>query len=155
MKPAAGMAAAALLLGSCIAQAQLPGAAPGDAKVVFAPRIASTPDGGRELVLDASIAEGWVLYASDFEQPDVGPQVARLTAKDGTATDGALASVAAKEGHGSNFAGDYRYTYFTDKGQFRQRLASRDGPVNAEIRAQACFEESGLCELVRQRIAVR
>lgn len=149
------LATAALLLSPLLANAQ---SAPGDgdaSKVSFNPRIEQAADGASELVLDATVAPGWVLYASDFEQPEIGPRVARITLADGAKADGALRSVASHEGHGKTFAGAYRYTYFTDHGQLRQRLAGKPAQVEATVQAQVCFEESGLCELVRQEVAVR
>ncbi len=148
------IATAALLLSPLAGLAQ---SAPGDgdaSKVSFSPRIEQTA-GGSELVLDATVAPGWVLYASDFAQPEIGPRVARITLADGAKAEGELKSVASREGHGETFAGAYRYTYFTEHGQLRQRLAGSPRQVKATVQAQVCFEESGLCELVRQEVAVR
>lgn len=124
-------------------------------KVVLDPRLEARADGTRELVIDARIAPGWILYASDFEQPQIGPRVARITLADGTHAEGALRSVDAREGHGRSFAGDYRYTYFSQRGQLRLPIAAGSTPVSGTLRAQVCFEESGLCELVQQEIAAR
>ena len=47
-------------------------------KVVLDPRVEAHSDGTRELVIDARIEPGWILYASDFEQPQIGPRAARV-----------------------------------------------------------------------------
>lgn len=124
-------------------------------KVVLDPRLEAHPDGSRELVIDTRIEPGWILYASDFEQPQIGPRAARVTLADGTQTQGPLRSVDAREGHGRTFAGEYRYTYFSEQGQLRLPVAGGDTPVKGTLRAQVCFEQSGLCELVQQEIAAR
>jgi len=132
------------------------GAAAADTpKVALEPRVEARPDGTRELVIDAHIEPGWILYASDFEQPQVGPRAARISLANGVQTEGPLRSVDAREGHGRSFAGDYRYTYFSERGQLRLPIAAGSAPVNGTLRAQVCFEESGLCELVQQEIAAR
>lgn len=46
-------------------------------RVALQPRLEAAPDGSRELVIDARIEPGWILYASDFEQPQIGPRAAR------------------------------------------------------------------------------
>jgi len=124
-------------------------------KVVLDPRLEGRADGTRELVIDARIAPGWILYATDFEPPRIGPRAARVTLADGTRAEGDLRSVDAREGHGRSFAGDYRYTYFSQRGQLRLPIAAGSAPVSGTLRAQVCFEESGLCELVQQEIAAR
>jgi len=124
-------------------------------KVALDPRVEARPDGTRELVIDARIEPGWILYASDFEQPQIGPRAARVTLAGGEQARGPLHSVAPREGHGRSFAGEYRYTYFSERGQLRLPVAAGNRPVNGTLRAQVCFEESGLCELVQQEIAAR
>lgn len=124
-------------------------------KVALDPRLEARADGTRELVIDARIEPGWILYASDFEQPQIGPRAARISLANGAQTEGPLRSVDAREGHGRSFAGDYRYTYFSERGQLRLPIAAGNTPVNGTLRAQVCFEESGLCELVQQEIAAR
>ncbi|ROP80566.1 disulfide bond corrector protein DsbC [Stenotrophomonas rhizophila] len=124
-------------------------------KVALDPRLEARADGTRELVIDARIEPGWILYASDFEQPQIGPRAARISLANGAQTEGPLRSVDAREGHGRSFAGDYRYTYFSERGQLRLPIAAGNTPVNGILRAQVCFEESGLCELVQQEIAAR
>ena len=124
-------------------------------KVALDPRLEARADGTRELVIDARIEPGWILYASDFAQPQIGPRAARITLANAAQTHGPLRSVDAREGHGRSFAGDYRYTYFSERGQLRLPIAAGNAPVNGTLRAQVCFEESGLCELVQQEIAAR
>lgn len=132
------------------------GAAAADTpKVALDPRLEARADGTRELVIDARIEPGWILYASDFEQPQIGPRAARISLSNGAQTEGPLRSVDAREGHGRSFAGAYRYTYFSERGQLRLPIAAGSAPVNGTLRAQVCFEESGLCELVQQEIAAR
>jgi len=132
------------------------GAAAADtSKVVLDPRVEAHSDGTRELVIDARIEPGWILYASDFEQPQIGPRAARVILAGGEQAQGPLRSVAPREGHGRSFAGEYRYTYFSERGQLRLPIAAGSTPVNGTLRAQVCFEESGLCELVQQEIAAR
>ena len=124
-------------------------------KVALDPRLEARADGSRELVIDARIEPGWILYASDFEQPQIGPRAARVTLADPAQPHGPLRSVDAREGHGRSFAGDYRYTYFSERGQLRLPVAAGSTPVTGTLRAQVCFEQSGLCELVQQEIAAR
>jgi len=122
-------------------------------RVQVQPRLETSADGSRELVIDARIEPGWILYASDFEQPQIGPRAARLVVADAAGT-GALHSIGTHVGKGRSFAGDYQYTYFSGEGQLRQAITG-DGPVTATLRAQVCFEESGLCELVNKEIVAR
>lgn len=140
---------AAGLLGASAASAGEP------ERVQLQPRLEAAADGSRELVIDASIEPGWILYASDFEQPQIGPRAARLTLADKAEPAGPLRSVSSQEGHGRGFAGEYRYTYFSERGQLRLPLAKGNDPVNATLRAQVCFEESGLCELVQKEVVAR
>lgn len=142
-----------LMPGLALADPQIDTLAGADApKARFSPRLEQAADGGSELVLDARIAPGWILYASDFEQPEIGPRAARIALTD-AGTEGGLRSIASHEGHGQSFIGAYRYTYFSDSGELRQSLPAGTKAVKGTVQAQVCFEESGLCELVRQEIA--
>lgn len=115
---------------------------------------AADGSGASDVVLSARIKLGWILYASDFEAPEFGPRPARLAidARPGYRPQGGLVAVDAREGEGSNFAGDYRYTYFSGRAEFRQRLQVEAGAdrVGGTISGQTCFEETGLCTLFRE-----
>lgn len=147
------LAACALALGSAALLAHAAAYSAEPERVQVEPRLEVHADGSRELVLDTRIEAGWILYASDFEQPQIGPRAARLLVANDAAR-GALQSIGTRQGKGRGFAGDYQYTYFSGQGQLRQGLTGT-GPVTATLRAQVCFEESGLCELVNKEIVAR
>ncbi|MFT3763816.1 MAG: protein-disulfide reductase DsbD family protein [Pseudoxanthomonas sp.] len=132
----------------------------GDAELRWTVRAVPVPgeEDAVDVVLDADIAPGWVVYASDFEPPQIGPRPARLKLDEapGYRADGKLQSPQARKGAGGNAVGEYAYTYFTGKAQFRQRVRRKAGAaqVNGTLSGQSCYEQTGLCTLFRERFAV-
>lgn len=111
-----------------------------------------------DVVLSANIKPGWIVYASDFEAGDFGPRPARLVVDAGPdhQLDGGIRSPGSQARTDRNFAGEYRYTYFSGQAEFRQRIQHAPGArsVSGVINGQTCFEESGLCTLFRQPFTV-
>lgn len=109
-----------------------------------------------DITFESAIAPGWIVYASDFTPPEIGPIPARLKLDPAAQADGALQSPQTHVGEGENFAGKYTYTYFKDKAQFRQSISVPAGTieVSGTLRGQACQEETGLCTLFRESFRV-
>ncbi|MBO9715806.1 MAG: disulfide bond formation protein DsbD [Pseudoxanthomonas sp.] len=109
-----------------------------------------------ELVLSARVDEGWIVYASDFEPGDFGPRPARLAVQGGGQALQPVRSDGARSRTGSNFAGEYRYTYFDGSATFRQRVRVAPGArqVKGVLDGQSCFEASGLCTLFHEPFAI-
>ncbi|HWK75312.1 MAG TPA: hypothetical protein VNQ81_13630 [Povalibacter sp.] len=111
-----------------------------------------------DLVLDAGIRHGWILYSSDFVPTDFGPRPARiaLDGADGSVAVGDPRPVGASRGTGKDIDGEFSYTYFSKQATLRQRVRVPEGAraVTGVVNGQACFEESGLCTLVRQAFSV-
>jgi hypothetical protein len=109
-----------------------------------------------DLVLTAQVREGWIVYASDFEPGDFGPRPARLAVQAGGHALQPVRSEGARPRTGSNFAGEYRYTYFDGVATFRQRVRVEPGArqVSGVLDGQSCYEASGLCTLFREPFAI-
>lgn len=116
--------------------------------------------GAVDIVLSAEVAPGWVVYASDFEPPQIGPRPARLKLDEdpGYRADGKMQSVQARKGTGSNAAGEYSYTYFAGNARFRQRVRRTVGDggtlLSGTLSGQSCYEQTGLCTLFREKFTV-
>ena len=74
-----------------------------------------------DLIFKATIDKGWHLYSSDFD-PELGPMVTELVFEDNNSfeTVGDLQAINPKKGYDDIFEGDY--TYFQEKGEFRQTI---------------------------------
>ncbi|HEY4366103.1 MAG TPA: hypothetical protein VGN07_02630 [Steroidobacteraceae bacterium] len=133
----------------------------GDNVLQWSWHVEPTEDGASnevELVLDAQIRPGWILYSSDFVPTDFGPRPAKIVIDkdDERAAVGDARPVGARRGTGKDLDGEFAYTYFSGKAAFRQRVHYQEGThaVTGVINGQACFEESGLCTLVKQAFSV-
>ena len=107
-----------------------------------------------EVVFTADIAPGWILYSSDFSV-EIGPRAAKFTFD----ANPALTLVGPIEAVKSQRKKDHtlgtEYTYFATHAEFRQkaRLVAPLTGVSGRIDGQTCFEESGLCELFREKFS--
>ena len=115
-----------------------------------------TPAGAKagdevEIVFDAQIASGWILYSSDFNL-EIGPRPAKFTfdPNAGLALVGAIQPVKPEWKTDRTLGG--KYSFFSQHAQFRQkaRLTAEAGEVSGRITGQTCFEENGLCQLFRE-----
>ena len=109
-----------------------------------------------ELVFQARISDGWILYASDFQPIEFGPRPARVAVEGDASIVGEPQAVGSRSATQRNFAGEYTYTYFSGTAELRQRVkvAAQTGQVQGLLNAQTCFEASGLCTLVRESFTV-
>jgi hypothetical protein len=109
-----------------------------------------------EIVFDADIASGWILYSSDFKL-ELGPLPAKFTfdANTGVTPVGEIQAV--KPQWKTDKTLDGKYSYFARHAQFRQkaRLVAAPGSASGRITGQTCFEESGLCQLFRETFSTR
>lgn len=108
-----------------------------------------------EIIFTADIADGWILYASDFSL-EFGPRPAKFTFDDNPSLQllGDIESIRSQRKKDRVF--DSEYTYFAGRAEFRQK-AKITGPINeisGRIDGQTCFEATGLCELVRDTFRV-
>lgn len=136
-----------------------PAAAQQDTDIVHWQYRAEPVAGARDeldLVFEARIDEGWILYASDFQPIEFGPRPARVALEEGARAVGDPQAVGSRSATQRNFAGEYTYTYFSGTAQLRQRVKfdSQAGEVRGLLNAQTCFEASGLCTLVREPFTV-
>jgi hypothetical protein len=117
--------------------------------------VANQPD-QVDVVFEAKIGEGWILYASDFQPIEFGPRPARVALAHGGTVLGEPQAVGSRSATQRNFAGEYTYTYFSGTAQLRQRVKvdSATGEVRGTLNAQTCFEASGVCNLVREPFTV-
>lgn len=104
-----------------------------------------------EIVFDAEITSGWILYSSDFNL-EIGPRPAKFTfdANTGLTLVGGIQPVQPQWKTDKTLGG--KYSYFAGHAQFRQkaRLEAAPGTASGRITGQTCFEENGLCQLFRE-----
>jgi thiol:disulfide interchange protein DsbD len=109
-----------------------------------------------EIVFDADIASGWILYSSDFKL-ELGPLPAKFTfdANTGVTPMGEIQPVKPQWKTDKTLEG--KYSYFARHAQFRQkaRLVAARGSASGRITGQTCFEESGLCQLFRETFSTK
>ena len=113
------------------------------------------PGSEAELVLEARIADHWVVYSSDFKG-EFGPLPARLKAKPRTSLEliEPLRSVGALRRKDEQL--QLEYAYFAQRAELRQRLRlPADGSaVEATLVGQACDEANSTCHLIRQEVRI-
>lgn len=111
-----------------------------------------------DIEFGSEIASGWIVYASDFEAPEVGPRPARLKLEDSGdyRAVGELESVQSRQGAGKTIAGAYRYRYFSGHAQFRQRVRRNGGArqISGVLSGQSCREQAGLCTWFREQFTL-
>jgi len=109
------------------------------------------PGDAVEIVFDAEISHGWILYSSDFNL-EIGPRPAKFTfdPNAGLALVGSIQPVKPQWKTDESLGG--QYSYFAQHAEFRQkaRVVAASGSVSGQITGQTCFEESGLCQLFRE-----
>ncbi|WP_125076362.1 disulfide bond formation protein DsbD [Pseudoxanthomonas sp. SGT-18] len=150
-------AARGLLLGA-LALAAAPAPAQEEVELDWRWRAEAVPGapGEVELVANAPVRPGWIVYAAGFDAGDFGPRPARLAVESGGQALQPLRAEGAQERSGSNFAGEYRYAYFAGQATFRQRVRLEPGAreVSGTLAGQSCHEGSGLCTLFKAPFAV-
>jgi len=107
-----------------------------------------------ELVFTADIGAGWILYSSDFNV-EIGPRPAKFTfdANPSLSLVGPIQAIHAQRKTDHNFGTEY--SYFASRAEFRQkaRVTAPLESITGRIDGQTCFEESGLCELFREKFS--
>ena len=103
-----------------------------------------------EVVFTADIAHGWILYSSDFKL-EIGPLPAKFTfdANPSLQLVGPITPIGPTRKKDPKIG---TYSFFATHAEFRQkaRVLAPLTPVTGKINGQVCFEESGLCQLVRE-----
>lgn len=109
-----------------------------------------------EVVFDAAITSGWILYSSDFKL-EIGPLPAKFAfdANTGLTLVGDIQPVKPQWKTDKSLGG--KYSYFAGHAQFRQKakLVAASGAASGRITGQTCFEENGLCQLFRETFNTR
>ena len=99
-----------------------------------------------DLIFKATIDKGWHLYSSDFD-PDLGPMVTELVFTDNESYElvEGIQAINPKKGYDDVFEGDY--TYFIEKGEFRQKIKVLKLPLqfSGSINYQVCTDTDGRC----------
>jgi thiol:disulfide interchange protein len=99
-----------------------------------------------DLVFSVSIDATWYVYSSDFD-PNLGPLVASFTFQKNNSFDlvGGIKAIKPKKKFDDIYGGDV--TYFTEKGEFRQkvRILKKDAVIKGTIEYQECTEVDGKC----------
>ncbi len=99
-----------------------------------------------DLIFKATIDKGWHLYSSDFD-PELGPMVTTFTftPNDSYELVGELRAINPKKGYDEVFEGDY--TYFEEKGEFRQTIKVLFDQLYFEgnYEYQVCTDTDGRC----------
>jgi cytochrome c biogenesis DsbD-like protein len=105
-----------------------------------------------EVVFRADITQGWILYSSDFSL-DIGPRPAKFTfdANPSVSLLGPIEPLRAQRKKDQSLGGEY--SYFAGTAEFRQkvRVISPTRTISGRIDGQTCFEESGVCQLFREK----
>lgn len=100
-----------------------------------------------EVIFKVKIDKGWYLYSSDFD-PDLGPVVTTVNFTPNSSFEivGKLKPINPHSKLDKEIWGG-TYTYFTDLGEFRQKIKIKSAKWNIEgnYDSQACSNESGLC----------
>ena len=99
-----------------------------------------------ELIFTATIDKDWYLYSSDFD-PDLGPMVTEFNFEPDDSyelVDG-IRAINSKKKYDEIFEGDY--TYFRDKGEFRQtiRVLKKNLRFSGNYAYQVCTDIDGKC----------
>ena len=100
-----------------------------------------------EVIFKVKIDKGWYLYSSDFD-PELGPVVTTVNFIPNSSfeTIGKLKPINPHSKFDKEIWGG-TYTYFTDLGEFRQKIKikSANWKIEGNYDSQACSNESGLC----------
>lgn len=99
-----------------------------------------------DLVFKATIEDKWYLYSSDFD-PELGPMVTELALQENASFTlvGGLRAINPKKGYDEIFEGDY--TYFREKGEFRQtiKVLEENLHFSGSVNYQVCTDVDGRC----------
>lgn len=99
-----------------------------------------------ELIFSANIEKNWKLYSSDFKN-DIGPLPTefKIDAADSFRIIGDINAVNPQKTVDPTW--EVTYTYFQDKGEFRQkiRVDKTDYSVKGTIKGLLCSNVDGLC----------
>jgi len=105
-----------------------------------------------EVVFRADIAQGWILYSSDFSL-DIGPRPAKFSfdANPSVTLLGPIEPLRSQRKQDKSLGGEY--SYFAGNAEFRQkvRVVAPTKNISGRIDGQTCFEESGVCQLFREK----
>ena len=109
---------------------------------------------GKEATLkfEATIDEGWHLYATDFN-PDLGPSLPELTLADGSANTlkGKLISVKSTHQFDKVWGGEV--AFFVKKGTFTQQIKIGAKVIEGTIKGQVC-EDNGQCTQTKAKFKI-
>jgi thiol:disulfide interchange protein DsbD len=154
---AATSKAAAFLAMALITLAVVAGPLDGDKQQTLRWHVDVVPTQDRdvvEVVFRADIAQGWILYSSDFSL-DIGPRPAKFTfdANPAVTLLGPIEPLRSQRKKDKSLGGEY--SYFAGTAEFRQkvRVIAPTKNLSGRIDGQTCFEESGVCQLFREQFA--
>lgn len=99
-----------------------------------------------DLIFSVSIDDHWYLYSSDFD-PELGPMVTEFHFEADPSYElvGEIKPINPKEAYDDIFEGNY--TYFRNKGEFRQTVKVLDGKlkISGNYGYQVCTDVDGKC----------
>jgi len=99
-----------------------------------------------DLIFTAKIDSDWYLYSSDFD-PDLGPMVTTFTFEENDSYElvAGIRAINPKKKYDEIFEGDY--TYFRNKGEFRQtiKVLKKELNISGIYSYQVCTDVDGLC----------
>lgn len=106
-----------------------------------------------EIVVSAQIAPHWIVYSNDFKA-EIGPQPTEFSfgSEGSFQAIGPVIPIDAKRGKDKAWETDY--TYFSERGVFRQKVKVLATPVHGElfIKGQLCNERDGTCTLFKETL---
>ncbi len=109
-----------------------------------------------ELVFAAEIAQGWILYGSDFEA-ELGPRPAKFCFVKSAEVEllGPVRAVGTLRRTDKTWKTEY--SYFEKRAEFRQkaRLLKDAAAITGRIDGQTCYETTGLCALFRKPFSLQ
>lgn len=109
-----------------------------------------------ELVFAADVAQGWILYASDFDA-EMGPRPAKFTFERSADVELQGPVRAVNSLRRTDKTWKTEYSYFEKRAEFRQkaRLLKDAATVTGRIDGQTCYETTGLCALFRKPFSLQ
>lgn len=119
-------------------------------KVILTPNAIA----GKEATLkfEATIDEGWHLYATDFD-PDLGPSLPELSLAEGSPSKlkGKLISVKSTHQFDKTWGGEV--AFFVKKGTFTQQILINSKMIEGTIKGQVC-EDNGQCTQTKAKFKI-
>ena len=95
--------------------------------------------GTATLKFEATIDEGWHLYASDFD-PDLGPTVTEVVLADESTNKLKGKLISEKSTHQFDKTWGGEVAFFSKKGVFTQQIGINSKLIEGTIKGQACIE---------------